>query len=78
MYENQQENSKMTIQYYAVHKEDAKWMIGETVSSCKHAFVFSGYDCAGVVELAAQRRLVVVKAEGSIFDTSDKIIKPII
>ena len=67
----------MTIQYYAVHKEDAKWMIGEPVSMCKHAFMFSGYDLNGVVELAVLRNLVVIKAEGSIFDSKEKIIKPI-
>lgn len=68
----------MTIQYYAVHKEDAKWMIGETVTSCKHAFMFSGYELGGVAELAALRGLVVVKAEGSIFDSKEKIIQPVI
>lgn len=68
----------MTTQYYAVHKEDAKWMIGEPVSMCKHAFMFSGYELGEMVELASLRNLVLVKSEGSIFDTKEKVIKPII
>ena len=68
----------MTIQYYAVHKEDAEWMIGEPVSMCKHAFMFSGYELNGMVEIAALRNLVIVKAEGSIFDTKEKLIQPVI
>jgi len=68
----------MTIQYYAVHSEDAKWMIGETVSYCKHAFMFSGYELGGMVELAALRGLKLVCAEGSIFEAGDCKIKPII
>ena len=68
----------MTIQYYAVHKEDAKWMIGEPVSMCRHAFMFSGYELGGMVEIAALRGLVLVKAEGSIYDDKEKFIEPII
>jgi hypothetical protein len=68
----------MTIQYYMVHKQDAEWMIGETVSSCKHAFQMSGYDLAGLAEIAAQRGSVIVKAEGSIFNSDDKIIQRVV
>ena len=68
----------MTTQYYMVHKQDAEWMIGEQVSACKHAFQMSGYELADLVEIAAQRGSVIVKAEGSIFDSSEKIIQRVI
>ena len=68
----------MTTQYYMVHKQDAEWMIGEPVRFCTHAFQMSGYELAGLAEIAAQRGSVIVKAEGSIFNSEDKIIQRVI
>ena len=56
----------MITQYYAVHRNDAEWMIGEQVRDCKHAFTFSGYDLGGMVDIAAPRGLVIVKATGDL------------
>lgn len=53
--------------YFAVHKDDASWMIGERISEGKHAVRFSGYDFGSMMEIAALQNLVILKTTGSIF-----------